>query len=304
MNDKIKFSSLLLLLCFYQFVSAQVNNNTPVVKQVFKDVQYAGISPTQKLDIYLPDFKGPFPVIIAIHGGAWLMGSRTSEVSDYLQGLKRGYAIVSIDYRLSGEAKFPQQIYDVKAAIRWVRANAKMYGFKADKIAVWGSSAGAHLAALAGTSCNVAELEDRSMGNADQSSCVQAVVDWFGPTDFLKMDEQLQESHITNPSPHSAPGSPESLLLGKHITEASELARKANPETYISIDAPPFFIQHGTNDNTVPYQQSKNFALKLSKLNNDKVVLDLLKGAGHATDEFYTEENYDKVLDFLDKWLK
>jgi len=304
MNIGNKLIYILLFLVPHQISNGQGKMDSTNLMRRFNDISYAANSPTQKLDIYIPQGEGPFPVIVAIHGGAWLEGNRTSEVSIYLHGLKRGYAVVSMDYRLSSEAKFPQQIFDVKAAIRWVRANGEKYNLNAGKIAVWGSSAGGYLASLACVSCNVSKLEDLTMGNQDQSGCVQAVVDWFGPSDFLRMDEQLQQSQIVNPSLHSASGSPESLLLGKQITVIPDLVRAANPETYISSDDPPFFIQHGTKDNTVPFQQSENLARKLSSLNKDKVVLDLLDGAGHGTDEFFTDSNFNKVLNFLDKHLK
>ena len=222
-----------------------------------------------------------------------------------LKGLRRGYAVVSINYRLSGEAIFPAQIYDVKAAVRWIRANAIQYKLNPEKIAAWGGSAGGHLSSLLGTSGDVKELEDLSMGNADYSSQVNAVVDWFGPTDFLKMDKQLKESGVKNPQVHSVPNSPESELIGKNITEAPEVVKAANPETYITTDDPPFFIQHDLIDPLVPYQQSANFAVKLQKvLENKNVTIELLPGTGHGGPAFVTEENVSKIFVFLDKIMK
>jgi len=158
---------------------------------------------------------------------------------------------------------------------------------------------------MAGTSGNVKELEDLSQGNADQSSRVQAVVDWFGPTDFLKMDEQAKESKVANPQVHSIPDSPESQLIGKNLQDAPDLVKAANPETYISKDDPPFFIQHGLNDPLVPYPQSVNFAKKLEQtLGKEKVTLELIPGTGHGGPNFQTKENIDKVFAFLDKYLK
>jgi acetyl esterase/lipase len=222
-----------------------------------------------------------------------------------LKGLKRGYAVVSINYRLSGEAIFPAQIYDVKAAVRWIRANAKQYKLNPDRIAAWGGSAGGHLSSLAGTSGNVKELEDLSLGNSGQSSRVQAVVDWFGPTDFLKMDEELQESKVNNPQIHSVPDSPESELIGKNIEDAPDLVRRANPETYVTSDDPPFFIQHGLIDHLVPYQQSVNFAKKMEQvLGKEKVTIELLPATDHGGPNFETEQNINKVFLFLDKVLQ
>lgn len=281
--------------------------NIDNINRKWIDVAYATKSPAQKLDIYIPDEgDGPFPVILSIHGGAFKSGDKSDgQVIPMLEGLKRGYAVVSINYRLSGEAIFPAQINDVKAAVRWIRANSKQYNLSHDKIAAWGGSAGGHLASLLGTSGDVKDLEDLTLGNADQSSRVQAVVDWFGPTDFLKMDEQLKESKVNNPQMHSIQDSPESELIGKNLADAPSLVEKANPETYITMDDPPFFIEHGLIDHLVPYQQSVNFAKKLEQIiGKDKVTLILLPGTDHAAPQFQTTENVNKVFVFLDKVLK
>ena len=140
--------------------------DTSIYKRKWLDVPYAHQSPNQRLDIYLPDEgEGPFPVIAVIHGGAFMMGDkRDVQQLPMLEGLKRGYAVVCIEYRLSGEAIFPAQIFDCKAAIRFIRANAHKYGFDPRRIAAWGGSAGGHLSSLVGTSAGVKDLEDLSMG--------------------------------------------------------------------------------------------------------------------------------------------
>jgi acetyl esterase/lipase/cytochrome b len=300
---------LLALLLIPATLSAQGPGkpNTENIKRKWLDVAYDIKSLSQKLDIYLPnEGNGPFPVIISIHGGAFLGGDKADgQVAPMLTGLKRGYAVVSINYRLSGEAIWPAQIYDCKAALRWVRANAKQYKLNPDKIATWGGSAGGHLSAMVGTSGNVKELEDLSQGNAEQSSRVQAVVDWFGPTDFLKMDEQLKESKVKNPQTHSIPDSPESKLIGKNLADAPELVKGANPETYITKDDPPFFIQHGLIDHLVPYQQSVNLAKKMEQvIGKEKVTIELLPLTDHGGPNYETETNLNKVFTFLDLHLK
>jgi len=285
----------------------QEKANTENIKQKWLDIQYAQKSAMQKLDIYLPDSgKGSFPVIIAIHGGAFLTGDKADiQLMPMLEGLKRGYAVVSINYRLSHEIQFPAQIFDIKAAVRWIRSNAKEYNLNPNKIAAWGGSAGGYLSAMLGTTGDVPELEDLSMGNLIQSSRVQAVVDWFGPTDFLKMDEQLKESRVKDPLIHSVPDSPESKLLGNNITEAKMLVITANPETYITKDDPPFFIQHGKLDNIVPYQQSVNLAARLDEvIGKENVILELIENNGHGGPGFASAENINKVFVFLDKYLK
>jgi acetyl esterase/lipase len=283
--------------------------NTDHIKRRFLDIPYAHLSPAQKLDIYLPDEgDGPFPVIVSLHGGAFMGCDKADiQVLPMLEGLKRGYAVVAVNYRLSWEAKFPALVHDVKAAIRWIRANAQRYHLDPEKIAAWGGSAGGYLASMLGTSTGVPQLEDMSLGNPEQPSHVQAVVAWFGPTDFLKMDDQLAERGLP-PEPgmeHNGPHSPESLLLGEQITKIPERVKAANPETYITSSAPPFFLQHGTMDDTVPVQMSINFAAKLEQaLGNDLVQLELLEGAEHGDPQFEAPDNVRKILDFLDRHLK
>jgi acetyl esterase/lipase len=283
--------------------------NTVHITHKHFDLPYAGLSPAQQLDIYWPETgDGPFPVILSIHGGAFMMGDkRDDQVKPMLVGLERGYAVVSMNYRMSGEAIFPALVQDAKAAVRWVRAHAGEYHFDPKKIAAWGGSAGGYLSLMVAVTAGVPELEDLSLGNPDQPCNIQAVVDWFGPTDFLKMDEQLAESGLA-PTPegaHNAAHSPESLILGRQITEIPELVRAANPETYLRPGAPPCFIQHGLQDDTVPYQQSANFAAMAARiLGPERVSLELIPGAVHADPYFEDPENVNKVLDFLDRHLQ
>ena len=283
--------------------------NTDYIKRKFLDIPYAQQSTAQKLDVYIPDQgEDPFPVIVSIHGGAFMGCDKADlQVLPMLEGLKRGYAVVAINYRLSGEAKFPALVQDAKAAIRWIRANAKQYKLDPNRIAAWGGSAGGYLSTMLGVSAGARWLEDLSLGYPDQPCHVQAVVAWFGPTNFLKMDEQLTESGLA-PLPgteHNGINSPESLLLGAKITEIPEKVKAANPETYVEPSAPPFLLQHGTRDPVVPVQQSKGLAAKLRQVcGEDRVTLELLEGAEHADLKFETPQNVARVLDFLDKNLK
>jgi acetyl esterase/lipase len=307
------FAKVTTLLQVLVVVSYSVNSqplgkaNTDQIKNKWFDLAYATQSPAQKLDIYLPndEILGTYPVIISIHGGAFMFGDKADgQLMPMLEGLKQGYAVVSINYRMSSEALFPKNINDVKAAIRWIKANAKKYHFNANKVAVWGGSAGGNLSALAGTSADVKKLEDLSLGNANYSSRVQAVVDWFGPIDFLAMDGQLTETGNGKPD-HNDVNSPESKVLGRKITEIPEIVKEASPETYLTNDDPPFFIEHGTKDHLVPTQQSIKFAKKIeSVLGKDKVRLLLLEGSKHGGPAFETPENLKLVFDFLDSHLK
>lgn len=312
MKKQTKFILLLLVLCpiFLAFCQPRGGGmkkaNTESITRKWLDLPYASLSNAQKLDIYLPnEGEGSFPVIISIHGGAFKFGDKADgQVNAMLEGLKRGYAVVSINYRLSGETIYPAQIQDVKAAIRFIRANAKTYKLNPDKIATWGGSAGGNLSAMAGTSADVKVLEDLNLGNEKVSSRVQAVVAWFPPIDFNTMDLQFKASG-KGKADHDAADSPESLLVGKKITEAIDLVKVANPTTYISKDDPAFFIEHGTEDHLVPTEQSINFATALENvLGKEKVTLKLLKGASHGGKEFETVENLKLVFEFLDKYLK
>ena len=244
----------------------------------------------QKLDLYLPkDAKAPTPVIVWIHGGAWLGGSK--ENPPVLPVVRLGYAAASINYRLSQHATFPAQIEDCKAAIRWLRANAKSHRLDAGHIGVWGASAGGHLVALLGTSGGVKEW-DSVGGSRDQSSSVQCVVDFFGPTDFTKMGGR-----------HDDPQSPEARLIGGSVQEKKAEAVKANPITYIDAKDPPFLILHGEADRTVPHGQSVLLQDALKKAGVESKLVSL-PGAGHGGPQFQTPENRKLILQFFDRHLK
>jgi acetyl esterase/lipase len=275
------------------------------IRRKWLDLPYAALSPSQKLDLYLPDEgSGPFAVILFIHGGAFAMcDKRDVQVLPSLAGLARGYAVASVNYRLSGEALFPAAPQDVKAAVRWVKAQAHEYSLDATRIAAFGASAGANLAAMLGASAGVALLDDPALGNAGHSSDVKCVVDWYGPTDFLAMDRQLEESGL-GPADHSDAESPESRYLGAKITEVPDTVALANPMTYVGATMAPILIQHGTMDCQVPYQQSVEFAKVIEqRVGPDRFELELIEGVGHADPRFETPENMERVFDFLRRRL-
>lgn len=263
---------------------------------VEKDVAY-GTHERHKLDVYTPKGDGPFPLVVWVHGGAWQGGSK--EGGPALKLLEHGYAVASTNYRLSQHAVFPAQIEDCKAAIRHLRANAKKYRIDPDRVGVWGASAGGHLVALLGTSGDVKELEGDGK-HAKQSSRVQCVVDWFGPTDLTKMKEQTT---VKGPIDHDAADAPEAKLIGGAVQQNKDKARAANPIEYVTKDDPPFLIVHGDQDPLVPVGQSEILAdaLKKAKVECELVVL---KGAKHGGPEFNTADQFKKTLTFLDKHLK
>ena len=276
------------------------------IRRKWLDLPYANHSPSQNLDIYLPDEKiDPFPVILYLHGGAFAIGDkRDMYVLNILKSIKHGYALVSVNYRLSGEATFPAGLQDAKAAIRWVRANSEKYSLDGNRIAAWGCSSGANYAAMICLTDNVAELEDLNLGNPGYPCNVQAAVDWFGPTDFLKMDEQLEENGF-GPADHGEVDSPESRYLGAKISDVPLKVELANPMTYVHEHMPPILIQHGRLDDLVPVQQSRMFVEKLEKyVSPDRFEFEIIEGAGHADPLFESEENMERVFSFLDKHLK
>jgi len=253
-----------------------------------------------KMDLYLPaKHTGHAPVVVLIYGGAWMMRNIGYEAPRAIWLAHNGYAVAVIDYRLSSEALFPAQIYDCKAAVRWLRAHATQYGLDADHIGAWGDSSGGHLACLLGTAGNVPTLEG-DLGNTNESSRVRAVVDFFGPTDLLQMQaEALPGSWID----HNSPRAPEALLIGGPVQDNKEKAETANPIKYVSSDAPPFFIAHGDSDLLVPWQQSELLFEALRKA-QAPVTFYRIAGAGHADPAFNSAMMQAAVLAFLDKYLK
>jgi acetyl esterase/lipase len=264
------------------------------------DIPYAGTdNPRQRLNLLLPktprDDK-PLPVIVYIHGGAWLGGDRAGGHGKLAAYVADGeYAGVSVGYRLTNDAIWPAQIHDCKAAIRWVRANAKKYNLDPDKIGVVGESAGGHLVALLGTSGGNKDLEGDLGAYKDVSSRVQCVVDQFGPADILAMKDG--RSSIA----HDAPSSPEGKLLGGRVSEKKDAAKAASPVTYVAADNPPFLIIHGNKDPLVPYSQSEKLSelLKKAKVDCCFVTVD---GAGHGG--FRNPEVQKRERQFFDKYLR
>ena len=276
------------------------------VEPNYKDLAYAPISANQKMNLYLPTSGGgPFPVVINIHGGGFKFGDKgmLSEITGKAL-LKAGYAVASIDYRLSGEAQFPAAVQDAKAAVRFLRANATKYDLNPDKIAVFGQSAGGNIAAMVGVTGNLNDYDDASLGNNGVSSAVQAVIDLYGPNDFLQMDAQAKAQGCSaSDQTHNDASSFESAYIGAAIQTVPDQVKKSNPITYISKDTPPFLIQKGDKDCTVPIENTKMLADALSAAKLD-VTYTLLSGAGHGGDQFETAENLKFMIGFLDKYLK
>ncbi len=264
------------------------------------DVPYAGTdNPRQRLDLFLPKSPNgdkPLPVVVWIHGGAWRAGDKRSGTGKLAELAASGnYAGVSVAYRLTGEAIWPTQIHDCKAAIRWIRGNAAKYNLDPQRIGVWGSSAGGHLVAMLGTSGDVKDLEGDLGQHGDQGSRVTCVVDYFGPSDLLTMGQYPSRMD------HDAANSPESLLVGGPLQETKEAAREASPTSYVSKDDPPFLIVHGDKDPLVPHNQSVRLHAALKRADVD-VLFITVKGAGHGG--FRGEELPRRVKAFFEKHLR
>ncbi len=281
----------LFLICFISFFStahAQVDTTK-------KNVVYAEVGNRKLLlDVYMPSTeKNPY-LIIWIHGGAWHSGSKENPP---LELVSSGYAIASVDFRLSTEAPFPAPVYDIKAAIRFLRGNAKKYGYRSDKIIIWGSSSGGHLAALVGTTNDDSFLEGTEGKYLKESSSIQGIIDYYGPTNFLTILNQSTPHGINVRAPALA------ILLGKPVDQAEELAKKASPVYQVDAGDPPLLIVHGEQDNQVPVNQSLEL-LNVYKKNSLPVQFEVIPGAGHGGNAFYKTDGLKWMKDFLQRVLK
>jgi acetyl esterase/lipase len=303
---------LLLALCFLTlFPGVQAQTNVPAAPpaprrtppeegrrailpagtRILNDLEYIpGGGERNRLDLYLPgNATSPLPVIVWVHGGAWRAGSKAN--CPARRFVAKGYAVASLNYRLSQQAVFPAQLEDCKAAVRWLRAHAADYQLDADRFAAWGSSAGGHLVALLGTTGDTHEFDKGD--HLDQPSRVQAVVDWFGPTDFMQMNRQRPANARMD---HNAADSPEALLIGGAVQENPGKAARANPITYVSEGDPPFLIMHGNRDPLVPYQQSELLRDALQGA-GVPVKLILVEGAGHGLGGPDVNQSVEAFLD-------
>lgn len=269
-------------------------------------LRYATGSDAHQLDLYRPATGvGPWPLVVWIHGGGWRTGSRNS-LGQVGHLLCRGYAVASIDYRLSDEASFPAQIQDAKAAVRYLRAQSAALSLDPNRVATFGSSAGAHLATLVATSQNVASLDDPALGHASLSSRPQTAVSWYGPTDFSAIDSQLIAQGC-NPSTatHSEANSAESVLLGCRVGDPACAARVAlaNPATHVDGSTPPLLILHGTQDCTVPTAQSALLKAAMDRAKRCSIHRRVLD-AGHGGDAWVSTPVQDLLVRYLDQTLK
>jgi acetyl esterase/lipase len=269
----------------------------PKNTQALYDIEFATVNNKKLLlDMYVPnDINTPMPLIVWVHGGGWRGGSKKYCPALWLT--KHGYVVASINYRLSGEAVFPAQIHDCKAAIRWLRANASKYKIDVNNIGAWGCSAGGHLSNLIGTSGDVNEIEGNVGSNLEFSSKVQALCTGSGISDMLIYD-------TTNLALTEKIGAQiENLLLGGPVNENTEKAKMASPLSFVSQDDPPFLIIHGDKDVIVPIKQAE-LLYKALKNNNVPVKMHIVKNTGHGKRTCFVCELHDMILTFFDTHLK
>lgn len=270
---------------------------------IFRDLTFAvADGESLQADLYLPDTTTPPPAVVYIHGGGWAVGSRKDHCDTRLPAIaKAGLAVLSIDYRLIDKAHFPAQVHDAKAAVRWVKANAGAFGIDAERVGVWGASAGAVLAALVGLTAGQPDWEGNDSKNPEFASDVHAVVSWFGISDFAATaSRSALESQLV-------PDGPEAAFLGLgsagEIVEQVELARRASPVSWVHAEAPPFLIAHGDRDRIVP--QTESFALHaaLSRVGAESTLV-TIGGAGHEGAAFDSAANIAITAGFLGATLK
>jgi acetyl esterase/lipase len=306
----------------------------PAPPPTHADLDYAPPQPAtsmgHKLDLYLPAAApGPWPVVIWTGGSAWMADTGKRSAGRFAQRLNpAGYAVAGVSIRSSAQVRFPGQLHDIKAAIRWLRANAARYSLDPQHIAVAGDSSGGWTAAMAAVTSDAPEMEG-TVGTTGVSSRIQAAIAFYPPTNFLTMDAWALE-RCEMPRCHDAEGSPESRLVGCAIQSCPDKAQAASPLRYITPDDPPMLIFHGDSDPLVPHNQGEQLYMALNKACRDAVFVSLPKAPHGGWDAFLTDDalreaatlrstssvgcavtnpkpylpTWKTVVDFLDKYLK
>ena len=277
------------------------------VKRKYLDIPYADASPNQRLDLYLPeDGEGPFPLVVHLHGGGFGMGDKRDDHMDtYLKGLSHGYAIASVEYRLSSEAIFPAAVLDCREAFRFLKRHSAEYDIDPARICALGGSAGGNLASLMGMNIPNGAFPGEEGMTFDGDCLVKAAVDQFGPIDFRVMDDQARANGVSFADHDEAVSAESSYMGGPLPTLSDEWLSKANPTTYINEHMAPMLVEHGCRDRLVPFAQSVNFVNAIyQKLGRGYVEFVPLPNADHEDAEYASDWNMNVLWNWLDQYLK
>ena len=286
----------------------KIEAETAYIKQQWHDIAYMD-GERHTLDVYLPnEGQGPFPVIVDIYGGGLIFGDKSShKLEPALRLLDKGYAVVSVDYSLIHQKDFPFQIYEIKAALRFLRAHADEYQLDMNCVALMGESSGAHLAVMTGVTASVDALQNLFMGdNNNQPETVNAIIAMYGPYEFDQFVDQFNESGVT--PKYAETGTAESfegqMFNQQAPKDVPQRVKMYSPKMYFNAEMPPILAFAGTADAVVPYQQTVNMINGAREfVSEDKAVLHLVEGTGHGPADYMSPEFTDEKAAFLAKWL-
>ena len=286
----------------------KIEAETAYIKQQWHDIAYMD-GERHTLDVYLPnEGQGPFPVIVDIYGGGLIFGDKSShKLEPALRLLDKGYAVVSVDYSLIHQKDFPFQIYEIKAALRFLRAHADEYQLDMNRVALMGESSGAHLAVMTGVTASVDALQNPFMGdNNNQPETVNAIIAMYGPYEFDQFVDQFNESGVT--PKYAETGTAESfegqMFNQQAPKDVPQRVKMYSPKMDFNAEMPPILAFAGTADAVVPYQQTVNMINGAREfVSEDKAVLHLVEGTGHGPADYMSPEFTDEKAAFLAKWL-
>lgn len=286
----------ILLTLFFALSAVLSAADAPPGYRTLTDIPFAKVDGHRlALDLYLPEGKQGAPLVVFVHGGAWSRGSRTE--MPLVAMAPAGFAFASIDYRLSPVAPFPAQAHDIKAAIRFLRAKQSEYGYDATRIAIAGTSAGAHLALLVGVTNGNKELEGTVGDNLDQSSDVQAILSYYGASNFMTILKQSTPYGIGVRMPALQ------LLLGGQPEQEEVLAKLASPVFHIDANDPPLLLLHGDQDPQMPVNQSLEIYGAYREMGLDAEFLPVYQAA-HGGKKFHEGDRLKAATEFLKKHLR
>lgn len=278
----------------------------------WENIPYSHQDPSQVLHIYTPGDEGNYPLVLYVNGGGWVQQlTNYNTVPGVWKAPSQGYALASVGYRLAPQWCWPTQVLDVKAAVRFLRAHAKEYGFNADTIVAWGNSAGGHILEMCCATNGKQTFEDLTMGNADQSSEIQGLVAFYAPSNLYQAE---LDNYISADELHALAESPEGLNddrpgmalnsnieLGCRALENPGIAEMASPINFVTKDFPPTYFAHGLADPVVAYTQTTSMYNKvIFECGEGRARMDLFPGAVHGDPSIKSDETTKKIYDFID----